>query len=164
MLYSQLGNTGTFVSRICFGTMTFGGSGTIYQAMGALTQGNADALVSQSLDAGVNFFDTANVYAAGESEVMLGKAQKSIICAINITTSVPRRVIESDAHAQNTLPNAFPMLATPTMPAAATALTRASSWNNGDSCEITEIPAEVFKNKSSQRAHHCQVLSASPSV
>jgi len=74
MLYSQLGNTGTFVSRICFGTMTFGGSGTIYQAMGALTQGNADALVSQSLDAGVNFFDTANVYAAGESEVMLGKA------------------------------------------------------------------------------------------
>lgn len=74
MLYSQLGNTGTFVSRICFGTMTFGGAGTIYQAIGGLTQENADALVSQSLDAGVNFFDTANVYAAGESELMLGKA------------------------------------------------------------------------------------------
>ena len=66
MLYSQLGNTGTFVSRICFGTMTFGGAGTLYQAIGGLTQENADALVSQSLDAGVNFFDTANVYAAGE--------------------------------------------------------------------------------------------------
>jgi aryl-alcohol dehydrogenase-like predicted oxidoreductase len=74
MLYSQLGNTGTFVSRICFGTMTFGGAGTIYQAIGGLTQENADALVGQSLDAGVNFFDTANVYAAGESETMLGKA------------------------------------------------------------------------------------------
>ncbi|HTB10159.1 MAG TPA: aldo/keto reductase [Bryobacteraceae bacterium] len=74
MLYSQLGNTGTFVSRLCFGTMTFGGAGTIYQAIGGLGQENANALVSQSLDAGVNFFDTANVYALGESETMLGKA------------------------------------------------------------------------------------------
>ena len=74
MLYSQLGNTGTFVSRLCFGTMTFGGVGTIYKAIGGLTQENADALVAQSLDAGVNFFDTANVYAVGQSETMLGKA------------------------------------------------------------------------------------------
>ena len=74
MLYSQLGNTGTFVSRLCFGTMTFGGTGTIYEAIGGLTQESADALVAQSLDAGVNFFDTANVYGMGESETMLGKA------------------------------------------------------------------------------------------
>jgi aryl-alcohol dehydrogenase-like predicted oxidoreductase len=74
MLYSQLGNTGTFVSRICFGTMTFGGAGTIFAAIGALPQSEADKLVGQTLDAGVNFFDTANVYAAGESETMLGKA------------------------------------------------------------------------------------------
>src|ERR1700674_646624 len=98
------------------------------------------------------------------AELMLGRAQKSTACPRNITTNVARLLIESDAHAQNTLPKAFPTLATPTMLAAATALTRASSWNNGDSCEITEIPAEVFKNKSSQRAHHCQVPSASPSV
>jgi aryl-alcohol dehydrogenase-like predicted oxidoreductase len=88
MLYSQLGNTGTFVSRICFGTMTFGGAGTIYQAIGGLTQEHADALVSQSLDAGVNFFDTANVYAAGESELMLGKAlgtkRKDVIVASKV--------------------------------------------------------------------------------
>jgi aryl-alcohol dehydrogenase-like predicted oxidoreductase len=88
MLYSQLGNTGTFVSRLCFGTMTFGGSGTIYQAIGGLTQENADALVNQSLDAGVNFFDTANVYAAGESEVMLGKAlgikRKDVVVATKV--------------------------------------------------------------------------------
>lgn len=85
MLYSQLGNTGVFVSRICFGTMTFGGTGTIYAAMGALDQPAADRMVSQSLDAGVNFFDTANVYAAGESETMLGKAlgakRKDVIVA-----------------------------------------------------------------------------------
>src|SRR6266404_7343829 len=99
-----------------------------------------------------------------EAEVMLGRIQKSTACVRNITTNVARLVIESDAQAQNTLPNAFPMLAIPTMLAAATAVTRASSWNNGDSCEITEIPAEVFKNRSSQSAHHCQVLSASPSV
>jgi aryl-alcohol dehydrogenase-like predicted oxidoreductase len=74
MLYSQLGNTGTFVSRICFGTMTFGGAGTIFAAIGALPQSEADKLIGQTLDAGVNFFDTANVYAAGESETMLGKA------------------------------------------------------------------------------------------
>lgn len=85
MLYTQLGNTGVFVSRICFGTMTFGGSGTIYAAMGALDQPAADRMVSQTLDAGVNFFDTANVYAAGESETMLGKAlgakRKDVIVA-----------------------------------------------------------------------------------
>jgi aryl-alcohol dehydrogenase-like predicted oxidoreductase len=74
MLYSQLGNTGTFVSRICFGTMTFGGAGTIFAAIGALQQADADTLIGQTLDAGVNFFDTANVYAVGESETMLGKA------------------------------------------------------------------------------------------
>src|SRR5580698_5288425 len=88
MLYTQLGNTGTFVSRICFGTMTFGGAGTIYQAIGGLTQENADALVTQSLDAGVNFFDTANVYAGGESETLLGKAlsvkRKDVVIATKV--------------------------------------------------------------------------------
>jgi aryl-alcohol dehydrogenase-like predicted oxidoreductase len=68
--------------------MTFGGAGTIYQAIGGLTQENADALVSQSLDAGVNFFDTANVYASGESELMLGKAlgakRKDVIVASKV--------------------------------------------------------------------------------
>jgi aryl-alcohol dehydrogenase-like predicted oxidoreductase len=88
MLYTQLGNTGTFVSRICFGTMTFGGAGTIYQAIGGLTQENADALIGQTLDGGVNFFDTANVYAIGESETMLGKAlgekRKDVVVATKV--------------------------------------------------------------------------------
>ena len=74
MQYQQLGNTGVFVSRLCLGTMTFGGIGTMFEAIGGLPQKDADALVGQSLDAGINFFDTANIYADGESETLLGKA------------------------------------------------------------------------------------------
>jgi aryl-alcohol dehydrogenase-like predicted oxidoreductase len=74
MQYAQLGNTGTFVSRLCLGTMTFGGKGSIFGTLGGLDQKESDALVNQSIDAGINFIDTANVYAAGESETLLGKA------------------------------------------------------------------------------------------
>src|SRR5271165_2391787 len=74
MQYQQLGNTGVFVSRLCLGAMTFGGAGSIFDVIGALPQHDVDVLVGNSLDAGVNFFDTANVYAAGESETMLGKS------------------------------------------------------------------------------------------
>jgi len=72
--YQQLGNTGVFVSRLCLGAMTFGGAGSFFEAIGGLPQHDADMLVGNSLDAGINFFDTANVYAGGESETMLGKA------------------------------------------------------------------------------------------
>ena len=54
--------------------MTFGGAGTFFEAIGGLQQHDAEALVDNSLDAGVNFIDTANVYARGESETILGKA------------------------------------------------------------------------------------------
>jgi aryl-alcohol dehydrogenase-like predicted oxidoreductase len=54
--------------------MTFGGANTMFAAIGALPQSAADRLVNESIEAGINFFDTANVYAAGESETMLGKA------------------------------------------------------------------------------------------
>ena len=56
------------------GAMTFGGTGSIFEVIGGLRQPEVDALVGQTLDAGVNFFDTANVYSAGESETMLAKA------------------------------------------------------------------------------------------
>jgi aryl-alcohol dehydrogenase-like predicted oxidoreductase len=74
MQYQQLGNTGVFVSRLCLGAMTFGGSGSIFEAIGGLEQAAVDQLVNRSLDAGVNFFDTANVYSGGQSETMLGHA------------------------------------------------------------------------------------------
>lgn len=74
MQYAQLGNTGTYVSRLCLGTMTFGGGNSAFSLVGGLTQAEADRLVGMALDAGVNFIDTANIYAAGESEVITGKA------------------------------------------------------------------------------------------
>jgi aryl-alcohol dehydrogenase-like predicted oxidoreductase len=86
--YQQLGNTGTFVSRLCLGAMTFGGSGTLFQAIGGLQQADADNLVGKSLDGGINFVDTANVYSVGESETMLGKAlgsrRKDVVIASKV--------------------------------------------------------------------------------
>jgi aryl-alcohol dehydrogenase-like predicted oxidoreductase len=74
MKYRQLADTGVFVSELCLGTMTFGGLGQIWEVIGGLDQHAADALVHRAIDAGVNFVDTADVYATGESETMLGRA------------------------------------------------------------------------------------------
>src|SRR5882724_6636635 len=74
MKFRQLADTGVFVSELCLGTMTFGGVGQIWEVMGALDQGAAGAIVHRALDAGINFVDTADVYSAGESETMVGKA------------------------------------------------------------------------------------------
>ena len=68
--------------------MTFGGGGSPWNIIGALSQSEADTLVGQSLDAGINFFDTANVYAVGESEKFLGKAlgsrRKDVVVATKV--------------------------------------------------------------------------------
>jgi len=77
MKYNQLGNTGIFVSEICLGTMTFGGGG-FWKVVGELDQKNATGLVSRSLEAGVNFIDTADVYSEGQSEKITGQALKDI--------------------------------------------------------------------------------------
>src|SRR5258708_37376083 len=75
MQFQQLGNTGVFVSRLCMGAMTFGGADNpLFQVIGGLGQAETDTLVGQSIDGGINFFDTANVYSRGESETLLGKA------------------------------------------------------------------------------------------
>ena len=70
-LYRFLGDTGIKVSRFCFGTMTLG---TKWLHVGTMAQKDADKLVGMSLDAGINFFDTADVYHQGESEEYLAKA------------------------------------------------------------------------------------------
>lgn len=74
MKYNLYGRTGLYVSELCFGTMTFGGTGGIYQAIGNQGRDEARTLVKAAFDAGINFFDTANVYSTGESEVLLGQA------------------------------------------------------------------------------------------
>ena len=67
MEYRRLGRTGLKVSELCLGTMTFG-SGT--------DEAEAQRMLSMSIDAGINFVDTANSYGGGQSEISLGKALK----------------------------------------------------------------------------------------
>jgi aryl-alcohol dehydrogenase-like predicted oxidoreductase len=73
-----LGRTGLFVSELCLGTMTFGGGEGMWRALGALAQPDAERLIGQALDAGVNFIDTADVYSAGESERITGQSLKNL--------------------------------------------------------------------------------------
>ena len=68
-----LGKTGLQVSEICFGTGSFGGLGT-FKHTGTLNQADANRVVSIALDAGVNFFNTAESYSQGVAEEILGKA------------------------------------------------------------------------------------------
>lgn len=77
MRYRTLGRSGLIVSEICLGTMTFGGDG-FWTAIGRQKQDEADALVRGAFDAGVNFFDTANIYSNGVSEMMLGAAIRNL--------------------------------------------------------------------------------------
>jgi aryl-alcohol dehydrogenase-like predicted oxidoreductase len=80
MRYNQLGNTGLFVSELCLGTMTFGQAGQNAQwgLIASLDQAGVDAIVKRSVDAGVNFFDTADVYSFGESEKLLGQSIRNL--------------------------------------------------------------------------------------
>src|SRR5580704_7169786 len=78
MQYKTLGNTGLLVSKLCLGTMTFSGSEGIWKAIGNVDQAGADALIKASIEAGINFIDTADVYAEGESEKTLGQSLKNL--------------------------------------------------------------------------------------
>lgn len=69
----RLGRTGLFVSRICLGTMTWGGKG-FWRVVGDLDVDVAAAHLKRAFDAGVDFVDTANVYHEGLSEQILGEA------------------------------------------------------------------------------------------
>ncbi len=77
MKYNQLGKTGVLVSELCLGTMTFGGKG-YWEAIGKLPLDEVKLLVKTSLSRGINFIDTANAYSEGLSEILLGKALKSL--------------------------------------------------------------------------------------
>jgi aryl-alcohol dehydrogenase-like predicted oxidoreductase len=77
MRYKMLGKTGLFVSELCLGAMTFGGKG-FWQAIGRLAHAEVESIVGTSLDAGINFIDTADVYSEGESEKLVGAALKAL--------------------------------------------------------------------------------------
>jgi len=82
MKYKQLGRSGLLVSELCLGTMTFGDKG-FWQVMGSLGQTAVDDIVRGAKEAGINFIDTADVYAEGESERLLGQALKDTGIARN---------------------------------------------------------------------------------
>jgi len=95
MRYNMLGQTGLLVSELCLGTMTFGGGEGIWNSIGDLQQKEADELVKASLDAGINFIDTANVYSNGRSEEITGQALRNLGVArhdVVIATKVFGRV------------------------------------------------------------------------
>jgi aryl-alcohol dehydrogenase-like predicted oxidoreductase len=86
MQYKTLGNTGLLVSTLCFGTMTIAGDddtpmtehGAIWKAIGNVGQTGSDALIKASFDAGINFYDTADVYSEGRSETALGQSFRNL--------------------------------------------------------------------------------------
>ncbi|WFU46573.1 aldo/keto reductase [Sinorhizobium terangae] len=88
MQYTTLGNTGLVVSRLAFGAMTFTAGD---RSIGAVYKTDAEAaaaLVGKALDAGINFFDTADAYASGQSERILGEALRTRRDEVVIATKV----------------------------------------------------------------------------
>jgi aryl-alcohol dehydrogenase-like predicted oxidoreductase len=92
MQYTTLGNTGLVVSRMAFGAMTFTAGNKEMSSVYKVGAKLADELVGRSLEAGINFFDTADVYANGESETLLGQALKSRRSDVVIATKVGSRM------------------------------------------------------------------------
>src|SRR3989442_13466767 len=83
MEYVRLGSTGLQVSRICLGTMSFGNS-----EEWMIEVDKARPIVTRTLDLGVNFFDTANVYSKGRSEEIVGELlqyhREDVVAATNV--------------------------------------------------------------------------------
>ncbi|HPT15094.1 MAG TPA: aldo/keto reductase [Bacteroidales bacterium] len=86
MKYRYLGNSGLKVSELCYGAMTF--TGDKHSNTASTGQQEANHLAAAALDLGINFFDTADVYANGTSEMMLGKAlgqrRKDVVVATKV--------------------------------------------------------------------------------
>lgn len=74
MEYVKLGNTGMDVSPICLGAMSFGTAENWVHNTWALNEEDSRTIIKRALDLGINFFDTANAYAYGSSEEILGRA------------------------------------------------------------------------------------------
>jgi aryl-alcohol dehydrogenase-like predicted oxidoreductase len=91
MKYNTLGHTGLLVSELCLGTMTFATGEGMWKPIAGVEQNLADQLLRHSIDAGINFVDTADVYTNGESEKVLaqaianlGIARKDIVIATKV--------------------------------------------------------------------------------
>ena len=86
MEYRQLGNSGLRVPVLSFGTATFGGGNEFFKAWGSTEVEEAARMINLCLDAGVNLFDTSNVYSNGTAEEILGKAISGLRDKVLIST------------------------------------------------------------------------------
>jgi aryl-alcohol dehydrogenase-like predicted oxidoreductase len=91
MKYNTLGHTGLLVSELCLGTMTFSSAEGMWKSIAGVEQNLADQMLKKSVDAGINFIDTADVYTNGESEKVLaqaianlGIARKDVVIATKV--------------------------------------------------------------------------------
>jgi aryl-alcohol dehydrogenase-like predicted oxidoreductase len=98
MQYNTLGKTGLVVSRMALGAMTFGSGEGALGSIFKVDQALADRFAGTALDAGINFFNTADAYAGGESERMLGKALGARRKDVVITTKVGFRTGDALVH------------------------------------------------------------------
>src|SRR5215813_6137336 len=105
MKYSLLGSTGLKVSELCLGTMTFGDQ---FFNIAAVGQQDADAMVASSIAAGINFFDTADVYSYGQAEAILGRALKNsgvardqVIVATKVRAAMSQPAMEGTGDVNN---------------------------------------------------------------
>ncbi|MGD1067341.1 MAG: aldo/keto reductase [Vulcanimicrobiaceae bacterium] len=94
MQYTRLGSTGLIVSRLGFGAMTFGSGDGPMGSVWKTDQRAADAIVGHAIDRGVTLFDTADAYASGESEEMLGRALGSHRRRVVLSTKIGFRLGE----------------------------------------------------------------------
>jgi aryl-alcohol dehydrogenase-like predicted oxidoreductase len=110
MQYARLGNSSLVVSRLAFGVMTFGHDQGQMGAVWKTGQEDANALVARSIEAGINFFDTADSYAGGQSEMMLGKAlgprRKDVIVSTKIGFRSGEAITQSGSSARHILNSA----------------------------------------------------------
>lgn len=93
MKYKQLGNSGLIVSELCLGTMTFG-QGEHFGFQSTIDEKKASELVDNAIDNGINFFDTADGYGNGQSEIILGKVLNKKRKDVLITTKLSFRTGE----------------------------------------------------------------------
>jgi aryl-alcohol dehydrogenase-like predicted oxidoreductase len=97
--YSRLGNTGLIVSKLAFGTMTFGKAGGIFASVAKVDQAGANELVARAIDRGINYFNSADVYTGGDSERILGKAlgakRKDVVIATKVGNRMSGALVDS---------------------------------------------------------------------
>ena len=101
MEYATLGKSGIKISRICLGAMTFGNANQVFNGKSTptpwlLNQEQTDEMVKTALDNGINFFDTANVYNSGTSEIFLGKSLKKYVKREDVVIATKVRFNEGE--------------------------------------------------------------------